>query len=189
MRWTSEDEPSVATVRTWVSPRVNRPEPWARGTRPTSTEIWRSSVSAAAVHPDALVEGHLAGGLLVDEVEQALADACLAASGFHERLAVAVRARWRGWSRRSASRSVLRRAGRSLREPDQQVGRRLGVRQGAMGLGQVDAEEARQGRRACSSRDPGSPRGRSSACRGSGPASKRVPSPSRLDRKPRSKPT
>ena len=44
MRWTSEDEPSVAIVMTWVSPRVNRPEPWARGRTPTSTEIWRSSV-------------------------------------------------------------------------------------------------------------------------------------------------
>ena len=36
---------------------------------------------AAAVHADALVEGQLAGGLLLDEAEQALADARLAAGG------------------------------------------------------------------------------------------------------------
>ena len=44
IRWTSEDEPSVAIVMTCVSPRVNRPEPCARGRTPTSTEIGRSSV-------------------------------------------------------------------------------------------------------------------------------------------------
>ena len=79
----------MAIVRTWVSPRVNRPEPCARGRMPTSTEIWRSSVRAAAVHPDPLVEGELAGGLLVDEVEQGLADARLAAGGLLEALGVA----------------------------------------------------------------------------------------------------
>ena len=86
----------MATVRTCVSPRVNRPEPWARGRRPTSTEIWRSSVSAAAVHPDALVEGELAGGLLVDEAEQALADARLAAGGLEDGLACRRRSGWPG---------------------------------------------------------------------------------------------
>ena len=44
---------------------------------------------AAAVHPDALVEGQLAGDLLVDEAEQALADARLAAGGFQHGLGVA----------------------------------------------------------------------------------------------------
>ena len=44
---------------------------------------------AAAVHADALVEGDLAGGLLVDQAEQALADARLAAGGLVEGLAVA----------------------------------------------------------------------------------------------------
>ena len=33
----------MATVSAWVSPRVKRPEPWARGTRPTSTVIGRIS--------------------------------------------------------------------------------------------------------------------------------------------------
>src|SRR4051812_44569058 len=43
----------------------------------------------AAVHPDALVEGHLAGDLLVDEIEQALADPRLALGSLLEELAVA----------------------------------------------------------------------------------------------------
>ena len=41
MRCTSLEGPSVATVRACVSPRVKRPEPWARGSRPTSTEMGR----------------------------------------------------------------------------------------------------------------------------------------------------
>ena len=62
----------MATVSAWVSPRVNRPEPWARGSRPTSTEIGRISSSAAAVHADALVEDELADGLLVEQPNRLL---------------------------------------------------------------------------------------------------------------------
>ena len=36
--------PSVATLSTWVSPRWNRPEPWAVGMRPTSADSGRRSV-------------------------------------------------------------------------------------------------------------------------------------------------
>ena len=41
-------------------------------------------VDAAAVHPDALGEDHVAGGLLVDEPEEALADAGLATGRFEQ---------------------------------------------------------------------------------------------------------
>ena len=41
MRCTSDEGPSVATVSAWVSPRVNSAEPWARGSRPTSTVMGR----------------------------------------------------------------------------------------------------------------------------------------------------
>ncbi len=41
--WVIRSMPSVATFRTWVSPRLNRPEPWALGMKPTSQEIWRIS--------------------------------------------------------------------------------------------------------------------------------------------------
>jgi hypothetical protein len=44
---------------------------------------------AAAVHPDPLVERELTSGLLLDEAEQALADACVAAGSLEQRLAVA----------------------------------------------------------------------------------------------------
>ena len=42
-RCCSPIEPSVAMVSTWVSPRVNRPEPWVRGSRPTSQLMGRIS--------------------------------------------------------------------------------------------------------------------------------------------------
>ena len=74
-------------------------------------------------------------------------------------------------------------------EPDQQVGGRLGVRAGPMRLGELDAEEVRQRRRACSSRGPDSPRGRSSGCRGSGRTRCGCRRPSAASMKPRSKPT
>ena len=99
---------------------------------------------AAAVDADALVEDELADGLLLDEAEQALADARLAASGLEQRWRVATGAVGADGVGDRRSRRVEIRPGRSLREPEQQVGGRLGVRQGAMALGQLDAEEARQ---------------------------------------------
>ena len=57
--------PSVVTFRTWVSPRWNSAEPWARGMKPTSHEIWRISSVAATVHADALVEDPPAHDLLL----------------------------------------------------------------------------------------------------------------------------
>ena len=81
------------------------------------------------------------------------------------------------------------RAGQVVREPEQQVGGRLGVRQRAVAGRELDAEEVRQGRRACSSRGPDTPRGRRRACPGSVPDSMRVPSPRASSRNPMSKPT
>ena len=75
MRCTSDDGPSVATVSACVSPRVNSAEPWARGRRPTSTEIGRMVSEVAAVHADALVEHQLADDLLVQQAGQALREA------------------------------------------------------------------------------------------------------------------
>ena len=45
--------PSVVTLSTWVSPRWNRPEPWAVGMIPTSADSGRMSAGPAAVdaHP------------------------------------------------------------------------------------------------------------------------------------------
>ena len=36
MRWRSASVPMVVATRAWVSPRVNRAEPWTRGSTPTS---------------------------------------------------------------------------------------------------------------------------------------------------------
>ena len=133
MRWTSDDGPSVATVSACVSPRVKRAEPWARGRRPTSTVMGRMSVQVAAVHADALVEHQLADDLLVEQAGQALAEARLAAGGLEQRLRVATGPRARIASATAvlvgvdATRQVVR-------EPDQQVRGRLGVRQGPVRL-------------------------------------------------------
>ena len=48
--------PSVATLRTWVSPRWNRPEPCAVGSTPTSAESGTQVGGATAVDADALVD-------------------------------------------------------------------------------------------------------------------------------------
>src|SRR5438105_11004769 len=37
--------PRVVTLSTWVSPRWNRPEPWAVGITPTSADTGRRSVT------------------------------------------------------------------------------------------------------------------------------------------------
>ncbi|GJE02465.1 hypothetical protein GMJLKIPL_4414 [Methylobacterium isbiliense] len=42
MNCSSSPVPSVATTSAWVSPRVNRAEPWARGITPTSETIGRT---------------------------------------------------------------------------------------------------------------------------------------------------
>ena len=125
---------------------------------------------AAAVHPDALVEGELAGGLLVDEAEQALADARLAAGGLEQRLAVATGRGWPGTSRRSPVLRVVDPTRQVVAEPDQQVGGRLGVGQRPDAPGRARCRRSSTASAACSSRGPDSPRGRSSGCRGSGPA-------------------
>ncbi len=47
-------------VRTWVSPRVNKPEPCARGSRPVSMLIGRTVVVIASVGAATFVENHRA---------------------------------------------------------------------------------------------------------------------------------
>ena len=104
----------------------------------------RSDVGqAAAVDPDALVEDDLADGLLLDQAEQALADAGLAPGGLEQRgrvATVALGADGIG-DRRAQGRDPTRQV---VREPEQQVGGRLGIGQGAVALRELDAEEARQ---------------------------------------------
>ena len=56
--------PSVVTLSTWVSPRWNRPEPWAVGMRPTSADSGPQVGGAAAVDADALLDDALAHELL-----------------------------------------------------------------------------------------------------------------------------
>src|SRR5947207_12499755 len=83
-------------------------------------------VNAAAVHADALVEDELADRLLVDEVEQALADARLAACSFEPGLriaAIAVRPNALGDRLAEAVDS----AGQVRREGEDQLGRGFGV--------------------------------------------------------------
>ncbi len=78
-------------------------------------------------------------------LNSALADARLAAGGFLERLAVAAGP---GGTDRVRDPLAQRRdaTGQVVAEPDQQVGGRLGVRAGPVGLGELDAEEGRQRR-------------------------------------------
>jgi hypothetical protein len=98
----------------------------------------------AAVHPEALVEGQGAAGLLEHEVVEVLADPGLAARGIELRLRLVLRGPV-GPDRvgdlalqgRDAARQVVR-------EPEQEAGRRLGVRQRPVVLGQVDPEERRE---------------------------------------------
>jgi hypothetical protein len=56
--------PSVQTLSTWVSPRWNRPVPWAVSRRWTSADRGRRSVGAATVDADALLDHPLADQLL-----------------------------------------------------------------------------------------------------------------------------
>ena len=146
MRWTSEDEPSVAMVSTWVSPRVNRPEPWARGRTPTSTEIWRSSVRP---RPSIRIPSSRASWraiFLLMRLNRALADARLATGGLQRGALLSPPVRV---ARIDVGDAVAERGdatGQVVAEPDQQVGRRLGVGAGAMRLGELDAEEVRQRR-------------------------------------------
>ena len=100
---------------------------------------------AAAVHPDPLVEGELAADLLVDEVVEALADPRLAACGLEQPLGVP--AGPAGTDRgRDALLEGVDPTRQVVAEPDEQVGRRLGVGQRAMRLRELDAEEVRQRR-------------------------------------------
>ena len=170
MRWTSEDEPSVAIVSDLRLAAGEQAR--AVGAR-QDADLDRDLAElrqAAAVHADALVEGELAGGLLVDEVEQALADARLAAGGLERGPSLSPPVRLARIESAMPSWRASMRPGRSLPNQISRFGGRLGVGQRAMRLGELDAEEVRQRRRACSSRGPGSPRGRWSGCRGSGPA-------------------
>ena len=108
----------------------------------------------ATVDADALVEDELADRLLLDEAEQALADARIAARDFEQAGRVATRALGadRVGDRRPEGRDPT---GQVVREPDQEVRGRLGVRERPMALAQFDAEEARQVTRACTTRRPG----------------------------------
>ena len=145
MRWTSEDEPSVA-IGQHLGLTAGE-QAGAVGAR-QDADVDRDLAElrdAAAVHADALVEGELAGGLLVDEAEQPLADARLALGGFLDGLAVATgpgrpeRVGDAGPQGGDATRQVVA-------EPDQQLGGRLGVGQCPVRLGELDAEEMRQRR-------------------------------------------
>ncbi|MEJ7697938.1 MAG: hypothetical protein WKF78_15300 [Candidatus Limnocylindrales bacterium] len=101
----------------------------------------RSDVGqAAAVDPDALVEDQPSNGLLLDQVEQALADAGLTSRRLEQlrRVAALALGADRAGDRLAQGRDPARQV---VREPEQQVGRGLGVRQGAMALGQLDPEE------------------------------------------------
>ena len=157
----------MAIVSTWVSPRVNRPEPWARGRTPTSTEIWRSSVRPRpSIRMPSSRASWRATFLLTRLNRLLLTRASRRAASWSALLSPPVAGGADGVGEALAE--GLDPARQVVAEPDQQVGGRLGVRAGPVGLGELDAEEARQRRRACSSRGPGSPRGRSSGCRGSG---------------------
>src|SRR3990172_2287117 len=125
MRWTSEDDPSVATVSAWVSPRVKRPEPCARGTRPTSTLMGRISVTPRP-------------SIRMPSSRTSCRTVFLCTSP--KRLLL-TRASRRARDRLAQPRQA---AGEVAREPDQQVGRRLGIRQRAMVLRELHTEVARE---------------------------------------------
>ena len=144
----------MATVSAWVSPRVNRPEPWARGTSPTSTVIGRMSVRP---RPSIRMPSSRTIRRTVFfwmQVEEALADARLAPGGLEQLGGVAAGALGpdgvgdRLAQRRDPARQVVG-------EPEQEVGGRLGVRQRAVALGELDAEEAGEVAAACTTRRPG----------------------------------
>ncbi len=100
-------------------------------------------VEAAAVDADALVEDDPADGLLLDQVEQALADPRVAAGGLEERVGVATRLLG---AHRIADRGLqLGDPSRQLvREPQQEVRGGLGVGQGAVARRELDPEEPGQ---------------------------------------------
>ena len=125
----------MATVRAWVSPRVNRPEPCARGTSPTSTVIGRMSVrprpsiripSSRTSRRTVFFWTRL-NRLLLTRASRRAASSSLAVSppvrlartALGDRLA----------ERRDPARQVVG-------EPEQQVGGRLRVRQGPVALRQ-----------------------------------------------------
>ena len=62
--WSMRGMPRVTTLSTWVSPRWNRPEPWAVGRTPTSADERAQVGRAAAVDAHALVDDPLADELL-----------------------------------------------------------------------------------------------------------------------------
>jgi hypothetical protein len=97
-------------------------------------------VDAAAVHADALVEDELADGLLLDEAEQALADARLARAASSRRPGPGLPGGWRGWRPRSRPRGS--RCGREVfGELGQQMRRSSRRRQAAMRGLDLDPEE------------------------------------------------
>src|SRR4029079_14051591 len=98
---------------------------------------------AAAVDPDPLVEDDPPDGLLLDQAEEVLADARLASSGLEERVRVATLAlSANGIADRLAEGRDP--AGPVVCEPEQQIGRRLGVARAPMRLRQLDPEEPGQ---------------------------------------------
>ena len=133
----------MATVRAWVSPRVNRPEPCARGMSPTSTEIGRMSVrprpsirmpSSRTSWRTVFFWSRLNRLLLTRASRRAASSSA----------GVSPPLRWARTASPIDCAQGRDPAGQVVGEPEQQVGGRLGVRQGAVALRELDAEEARQ---------------------------------------------
>ena len=120
----------------------------------------RSDVGqAAAVDADALVDDDPADGLLLDEAEEALADARLAASRLEQRVGVAALPLARGRRRRSTREAW--RSGRAGRWRTTAGGSRSPRRPGARdGSGRARSRRSGPGPGACTTRRRDSPRGR-----------------------------
>ncbi len=98
-------------------------------------------VDAAAVHADAFVEDHLADRLLLDETEEALADATLASGGVEQRCRVLAFLAGGPDGNGDGVFEVLDPRRKVLRELGEDGGRRLGVSKAAMSGFDRDAEE------------------------------------------------
>ena len=62
--------PSVVVQIDWVSPRVNRAEPWVRGRKPTIASIGRTGLGGAAVDALAVLEDGAADDLGLELLDQ-----------------------------------------------------------------------------------------------------------------------
>ena len=102
-------------------------------------------VDGAAVHAKALAQDELADGLPLDEPEQALAEACVAAGRLEQARGLVLVGAGGPDRGGDAGPEGLDPSGQVVPEPDQEVRGRLGVRQRAVVLGELDAEEPGQG--------------------------------------------